>query len=196
MNFIDMENIQPQDIERWRRKFLWFVKALTVRHKQRQLVLKSPPHTGRVAELLHLFPNAKFIHMVRDPRKLYASTLRLWKSLIDIQGMQNLKDDAALKDYIWTCLNRMYDAFERARPSVPQDRIVDVKYEELIANPEGEVERVYNHLHLGDASKIKQKVAARFQNDKEYKVNEHKIDAQLEAEVLQKWQKYAERYGY
>ena len=33
--------------------------------------MKSPPHTGRIAELAKLFPGAKFIHIVRDPATAY-----------------------------------------------------------------------------------------------------------------------------
>ncbi len=82
-----------------------------------------------------MFPRAKFIHMVRDPRKLYASTLRLWKSLSDVQGMQTLGDDAQLRAFIWNCLDRMYKSFEAARAGVPAGALIDIRYEDLVAAP-------------------------------------------------------------
>jgi hypothetical protein len=196
MNFVDMREISPGDLEDWRRKLTWFVKALTLHHGGRQLVLKSPPHTGRVRELLALFPNAKFVHMVRDPRKLFLSTLKLWKSLDDIQGMQQEKSDERLKSYIWECLNRMYSSFEAARGLIPEGRIIDVKYEELVAEPVATVERVYSQLGLADYSQVGPKIAARFAADSEYKVNEHRLNPELEAAVLANWGQYAQRYGY
>ncbi len=194
--FIDMQGIAAADLENWRRKFLWFIKALTLKHQGKRLILKSPPHTGRVAELLKMFPQAKFIHMVRDPRKLYASTLRLWKSLADVQGMQSLRDDAALQQFIWECLNRMYAAFEAARAQVPPGHLIDVKYEELIAAPDATMKKIYDQLQLGDYSRVRDRIAERFANDREYKVNEHNIDPALEREVLSQWGEYARRYGY
>lgn len=194
-NFIDMRGVAPEDLAKWRKDLLWFVKALTLRHSK-QLVLKSPPHTGRVAELLRLFPNAKFIHMVRDPRKLFASTLRLWKSLEDIQGMQVEKDDERLKSYIWDCLNRMYAAFEAARDQIPPNHLVEVHYEQLIADPEGTVENLYNTLDLGDFAQVKSLITQRFASDREYQVNEHRINPELEAAVLAHWSDYARRYNY
>jgi hypothetical protein len=196
MNFFDMRDIAPEDLERWRRKLTWFVKALTLHHQGRQLVLKSPPHTGRVHELLALYPNAKFVHMVRDPRKLFMSTLRLWKSLEDIQGMQREENDERLKQYLWECLTRMYEGFEAARSEIPKGRIIDVKYEELVADPVATVGRVYTQLGLGDYSQLGPKIAARFAADSEYKVNEHRINPELEAAVLANWGPYAKRYGY
>ncbi len=34
----------------------------------------SPPHTGRIRLLAEMFPQAKFIHLVRDPYSLFPST--------------------------------------------------------------------------------------------------------------------------
>ena len=159
-------------------------------------MLKSPPHTGRVEELLRMFPKAKFIHMVRDPRKLYASTLRLWQSLSDVQGMQALEDDTKIRAFIWDCLNRMYAAFEAARAQMPAGSLIDVRYEDLIAQPEATVEKIYQQLQLGDFERVRPLVVERFANDREYKVNEHNIAPELEREVLANWGPYAERYGY
>jgi omega-hydroxy-beta-dihydromenaquinone-9 sulfotransferase len=194
-NFIDMRGVDAKDLAKWRKCFMWFIKALTLKHKK-QLVLKSPPHTGRVEELLKMFPRAKFIHMVRDPRKLFPSTLKLWLSLADIQGMQDPEDNAKLRAYIWDCLQRMYASFEAARQLVPKDNLIDVRYEDLIANPDETMAHVYGQLGLGDYSVVRPLIAERFANDREYKVNEHRIDPDLDAAVLAHWGDYARRYGY
>lgn len=195
MNFIDMRDVRPEDREVWQNKLTWFVKALTLQ-QQRQLVLKSPPHTGRIADLLQLYPHAKFVHMVRDPRKLFPSTLRLWKSLEEIQGLQGSCSEQQLQDYVWECLVRMYAAFEANRQLIPENRIIDVRYEDLVAAPMKTVEQVYQHLELGDFEAARPKLQRRLAEDAEYRVNEHRIDAELERAVLQHWGDYARRYGY
>ncbi len=40
---------------------------------------------GRVAEWLS---QCHFVHLTRDPRKLFHSTVRLWLSLDEVQGLQ------------------------------------------------------------------------------------------------------------
>ena len=75
--------------QRWRRKMREFVQMLTLRKKGKRLVMKSPPHTGRIEELAQLFPGAKFIHIVRDPYVIFPSTRRLWVSLDSAQGLQH-----------------------------------------------------------------------------------------------------------
>ena len=41
------------------------------------LVLKSPPHTGRIRRLLEIFPRAKFVHVHRDPYAVFSSTRKM-----------------------------------------------------------------------------------------------------------------------
>ncbi|HID23509.1 MAG TPA: sulfotransferase, partial [Planctomycetaceae bacterium] len=60
MELLDMEQVPPDVLERWKQGLLWFAKALTF-SKRRPLILKSPPHTGRVQILSELFPGARFI---------------------------------------------------------------------------------------------------------------------------------------
>ena len=87
-----------------RRTLDHFLKALTIRYPKKRLVLKSPPHTGRIAQLADWFPDAKFIHMARHPHKLVSSTMRLWKSLDQTQSFQMPNyDDNWLKGYVFDC---------------------------------------------------------------------------------------------
>ena len=66
---------EPTDgeIARWGAALTTFLKKLTLRHG-RPLVLKSPPHTARIRLLLGLFPDARFVHIRRDPYVVFRST--------------------------------------------------------------------------------------------------------------------------
>ncbi|MCA9268656.1 MAG: sulfotransferase, partial [Planctomycetales bacterium] len=70
LDYLDMAGLSPDELARWKQGLDWFVKLLTY-HTGRQVLLKSPPHTGRVATLAAMFPGAKFIHITRDPYALY-----------------------------------------------------------------------------------------------------------------------------
>jgi hypothetical protein len=51
-------------------------------------MLKSPTHTARLHILREMFPQAKFIHIVRDPCEVFSSTVRLWRALFETQACQ------------------------------------------------------------------------------------------------------------
>jgi omega-hydroxy-beta-dihydromenaquinone-9 sulfotransferase len=195
LDFLDMR-ADERELQRWRDKFSWFMRALTVRHPNKRLVLKSPPHTGRVEELLKLFPKAKFVHLTRDPRKLFYSTLRLWHSLDEVQALQKPVAQSELREYVWTCLTRMYDAFESQRALVPAGQLIDLRYEDLVADPLASLERVYRELSLGDFEAVRPQLNERLKGHSQYRANRHVIDEATEKEILQRWRPYAERYGY
>ncbi len=76
---LTMEGLSPRCVKRWQQALLEFVRYLNLKYR-RPLVLKSPPHTGRISTLLDVFPNARFIHITRDPMDFIPSTMHLWKA--------------------------------------------------------------------------------------------------------------------
>ena len=84
---LDLDGLPPRELAYWKRRFVGFLKRLTFRDPRR-LVLKSPTHSCRIPTLLELFPDAQFVHIVRNPYVVFPSTVNLWKSLYEVQGLQ------------------------------------------------------------------------------------------------------------
>jgi len=157
--------------------------------------LKSPPHTGRIEVLSRLFPGAKFIHIVRHPFALFPSTVRLWESLDDVQGLQR-PTGKGLDEYVFRCLTRMYGGFEDQRKRLDSSAIYDVRYEDLIAHPAAEISKMYQKLELGDYEVVRPKIEAFVVEQKDYKPNKHHIEKALKEKIHQRWAGYFEKYGY
>ena len=116
MEMLDMEGVSAPDLARWKRAMFDFIRAQTYL-KGKPLVLKSPPHTGRIRLLAEMFPQAKFIHLVRDPYSLFPSTRRLWYALEQVQGFQVPRYEY-LDDYVFAAFERMYRGFDQQRPFI------------------------------------------------------------------------------
>jgi omega-hydroxy-beta-dihydromenaquinone-9 sulfotransferase len=195
MELFDMQEVSDDVMARWERDMLAFAKALTLAHGKR-LILKSPPHTGRVQVLSRLFPGAKFIHITRHPEQLFVSTRRLWKSLYHIQGLQvpRYKD---LDEYIFRCFERMYEGFERQRQAVAPGQLCDVKYEELIRDPLHEIARIYLELALGDFEAMRPELDSVLRERKGYQTNRHEeLEPELRRQIRQRWAQYYQTYDY
>jgi hypothetical protein len=191
---LDMRECSPDELARFEKAMLHFVKMLTLSTGKRVL-LKSPPHTGRVEVLARLFPGAKFIHIARHPFALFPSTMRLWQSLDEVQGLQ-MPRGRGLDEYVFSCLTRMYAGFEEQRQRLDAGAIYDIHYEDLIADPVGQLAKIYRQLELGDFDSVRPKVAALVEEQKEYKPNKHKVHPELKEIIRQRWKAYFERYGY
>ncbi|HEY2827113.1 MAG TPA: sulfotransferase [Pirellulales bacterium] len=193
--FLDMEGCAPEKLNRWRSDMRRFVQMLTMKNQGKRLVMKSPPHTGRIEELAKLFPGAKFVHIVRDPYTVFPSTRRLWVSLDWAQGLQH-PHYKNLDEYVLSSFERMYRGFNRQRPSIPDAQFCELKYEDLVRDPVGQVQRIYEELNLGDFDSVRPSIEAHVGTQKDYKTNTHELEPELRDEIRRRWSDYFERYGY
>ena len=194
-NTLASEDFTADELKQWKYLFDWFLKALTYK-SSKPLILKSPPHTGRLGILKQMYPNAKFVHIVRDPRKLYPSTMKLWRSLDQVQALQVGENEPRLKDFVLNSLNTMYASFERGREGIPANQLIDVRYEELTKDPVGVIRQIYQQLELSEFDSIEPLLRSKSQQNKEYKTNRFGADAAEEAEIMTAWKSYASKYGY
>jgi omega-hydroxy-beta-dihydromenaquinone-9 sulfotransferase len=192
--FLDMHDCRPEDLERWRRDMKRFVQMLTLK-KRKRLIMKSPPHTGRIAELAKLFPGAKFIHIVRDPYTIFPSTRRLWVSLDWAQGLQH-PHYRGMDEYVFSALERIYQGFFSQRANIPPDQLCELKYEDLVLDPEQELRRIYEQLKLGDFNVAWSEIQAHVAGQKDYKTNRHELEPEFRNEIRRRWSNYFEQYGY
>ncbi len=181
-------------MERWKRALLWFLKCITLRSPKR-IVLKSPAHTCRIRTLLEMFPKAKFVHIVRDPYVIFPSTINLWKRLYRDQGLQMPTYDG-LEEHVFQTFTRMYDAFERDRHLIGPGQFCEVRYEDLIADPVGQMRPVYERLELGDFEAVRPAIEEYAAGQKDYKTNRYQITPEMRAEVARRWGKFIQQYGY
>ena len=206
LNYLDFKDVDEKSLKHWLkslRTFLLGVSAVT----GRPLVIKSPTHTGRIAALAKEFPDARFIHVTRNPCSLFPSTCRLWTSLADAQGLQVPRQPtqtenegaevSADKQYVIDCLRRMYDSFLRDRESIDPNRIVDIRYEDLIADPVATLGHVYGSLRLSDFDSVRPVIQEWSDNEhRSYKTNRHQLSSQDETTIRSAWKHYFETYGY
>ena len=102
-------------------------------------MLKSPPHTARIPTLLELFPDARFVHIVRDPRVVFPSTVNLWMSMARNHGLRR-PVWPGLEEKVLREFRVIYDRLEEARPLLKPGRFHELRYEELVLDPGGRTE--------------------------------------------------------
>ena len=191
---LDLAGLSPADRDRWQRALRRFLAMLAVADPRRP-VLKSPPHTARVGILGEMFPEARFLHVVRDPWVVFSSTMRLWRSLHEVQGLQVDRGEA-LERYVFAAFEEMYAAFERDRGSLADGRLHELRYEDLVADPVGRLAEAYERLDLGDFARVRGKLEAQAESMKRYRTNTYSDDPRIVAEVARRWRPFIDRYGY
>lgn len=94
---------------------------------------KRPKHVQRLPQLLALFPDAQFVHVIRDPRGSVASMKRLgWWGGGVAEATQRWR--------------RAIESGIKARDRYRADQYLEVRYEDLVADPASELARVCDFL--------------------------------------------------
>lgn len=174
-----------------------FYRMLT-RQYRRRLILKSPPHTGRVGLLAKWFPGAKFIHLARDPASLVGSTMKLWKALDWTQSLQRPRySDDQLRDYIHAASQLMYDAYFRQRPTIPRGDLAEVSFESLIADPATVVQQACAEIGLECTAEHGAAIRSYMQQRSSHRPGQSALDATVaHTPPPEKWGPYQAAFGY
>lgn len=193
---LDPENLSSAELEMIKRHLAYFYNVLTLQY-EKQLVVKSPPHTGRIKMLADLFPGAKFVHMSRHPHKLVPSTKKLWQLLYYLQAFQVLKNgEDEIIDYIFECKDLMYRAYFRDREMVDADQLIEIRFEDLVANPLQVIERVYRQLSIDGYDELAPHVKAYFDRKSDHQTSRYPDDENLNDRINTHWQEYMSAFGY
>jgi omega-hydroxy-beta-dihydromenaquinone-9 sulfotransferase len=192
--YLDLEGVSAADRERWKTILLRFLKHVTLRRPGR-MILKSPPHTARVKILLEMFPDARFINIVRDPYVVFPSTMHLWQRLYKIHGLQVPTYDG-LVEHVFETFTRMHDRLEATRHLIPADRYYEVRYEDLVGDMLGQVRSIYTRLDLGDIAPALPALRNYVEGVKDYQTNRYHLAPLLRREISRRWRPFFERYGY
>ena len=148
--FLTFQDASGEEVGRWKSALLQFVKKLTLKHG-RMLVLKSPPHTARIRLLLEVFPEARFVHIHRDPHAVFRSTMHMLESISPYWNLQTPGKhgtEEARIERVLRIYRLMYDAFFEQRQLIRAGNLYELRYEELERDPTGSLRTMYSALKL------------------------------------------------
>jgi hypothetical protein len=193
--YLTLRDVSNDERTRWQRAFTWFLKKVTMVCKK-PLVLKSPNHTYRIRAILSMYPDAKFIHIYRNPYRVYQSMTNLYHQILEFGAVQvpSLDDmsDSILRRYA-----DMYDAFFEDVVLVDPRRICHVQFEKLERDPVHELRRIYQHLDLGGFDQAAGPVDGHIRKTRGYTKNSYPpLDVHLRDRITTQWSRSFQHWEY
>jgi hypothetical protein len=194
MKYGSFEEATEKEKEIWKRNLLYFLQKLTLMKEGKRLLLKNPLDTFRIKLILELFPNAKFINIYRNPYEVFFSTVKLHKTNTSLFWLQ--KPNYELYDFVFDMYTRMYKQFYKDFELIPEENIIEVKYENLIADPLNELEGIYEYLKLGDFKSIKSLIVEYLDSISGYEVGKYHISEKDFKRIYTNWHATINRWNY
>ncbi|NIR49106.1 sulfotransferase [candidate division KSB1 bacterium] len=192
--YLSLDGFSTSTIEQWKTTFVRFLKHITYRNPG-QIVLKSPPHTCRIKLLTQLFPEAKFVHIVRNPYRVIPSMLHMLRSLLSAYALQK-PNFADLEEQVFNTFDYLYSKLEDGRTLLKPGQLHQLRYEDLIRDPLGEMEAVYRHLKLHGFEQALPALQAYVQRQADYKTNRYRPPAELQDRISERCAPVIKKYGY
>jgi hypothetical protein len=195
--YLTFRGVDAGEVKRWQAALVGYLGRLSWKYNGRPLVLKSPPHTARVRLLLEMFPQAKFVHVHRDPYAVFSSTRRMLTVNFSMHCLQRPPTGEALDEWIIRQYRAMHNAFFEECDLIPPGQYHEVRFDELEADPIGQMERVYDVLDLGEFSQARPALERYVERIRGYRKNEFpELPAALQSRIADAWRPCFGRWGY
>lgn len=128
-------------------EFAAAANAQARRESARRWVEKSPEHVYHARAILHRFPGARIVHVVRDPRAVVTSVLHTPWAVPRARGRHARMVAGAV---LWELMTR--EGLRLLSDSALSSSVFGVRYETLVEMPAAELQRVAAFIGLPDDS--------------------------------------------
>lgn len=191
---LDPLELPPEALAAWEGAFRLFMKKLSF-STGRGIVLKSPPHLGRIPVLLKLFPGAKFVHIVRNPYEVYLSFWKVWRVGHAPSHLQK-PDYRFIDELILSWYEDLFALFERDRAMIPPGNLYELHFEDLVRSPQEALGNLYQELSLPDFERFWSQASAYLNSIADYQKSTYSVSEEVRSKVNRRWGFFFQRYGY
>ncbi len=193
--FLTMETASAEEIQVFKETFLKLVKISLWNTKGTQFLSKNPPHTGKVKEILEMFPQAKFIYLMRNPYTVFESTRSFFNNTIIPLQLQKISPEE-MENNILNIYRQLYHNYEEDKKLIPEGNLIEIKFEDFEADPLAMTERIYRTLNIPGFEEAQPDIAAYLNKKKGYKKNAYRYETRTVELVEKHWDFALKQWGY
>jgi omega-hydroxy-beta-dihydromenaquinone-9 sulfotransferase len=193
--YLTFREATREDVAEWKSALVGLVRKLSFKYK-RPLILKSPANTARIRMLLELFPDARFVHIHRNPYDVFQSTRHTFDKVVPWVTLQRPVFDG-LDDRILRQYREAYEVFFEERSLIPRGRFHEVSFAALEADPIGQVRGIYEGLGLPDFGYVEPAIGRYVESLSGYTKNTFpELSAQERGSIAREWRRCFDEWGY
>lgn len=178
LRYLTLHDCTQQELECWRRQFMWFLKKCTYACGGKPLMLKSPPHTARLPILRDIFPQAKFIVIERNPEHVLASFSHLVQECYTHSFIADT-NEVELTEYMIEHYKIVQKSFQQAKRLIPEDQICSISFEELDKDPHGVLAKVYAQFDWNGVDSVQNLLTSYLEKIGPYQVRNGRLSDEL-----------------
>lgn len=164
--------IRDQDLTASYQYYKTQVQLLLYHYPGQTWISKNPDHLLALDAILKVFPDASIVYLHRDLNQVFGSICSIQHSLINMWR----KTPFEPKDLGEIALNMMAPTVDQAllaRKQANPTHFYDLQYTDLIADPLGAVQRIYDHFAYPLSRASIEQMQTWLDNNKQHKHGKH-----------------------
>ncbi len=190
-----LDGISPKQREEWKTILRYYYDKLSIAFQGQTLLIKNPVYTARLALLREMWPDAKFIHIHRNPYKVFTSMRNFYSALFR---------EFALQDYghvdvdriIFETYTRMMDAITGDSQGLADNQFIEMRFDDFQKAPLDQISALYEQLELDGFEAARPGFEAYLKSITGYKKNTYHFPEDIVEKVQKHWGPYIDRWGY
>jgi hypothetical protein len=192
---IFFDGCRGKEIRRWQEALRLFLEKIALEQPGRRVLIKNPVYTARVGMLQAMWPDAKFIHIYRNPYVVFQSTRNFYRKLLPEFALQP-HDQVDTDRTILEAYPRMMDALLTDTAQLPEGSFAEVCFETFEQQPLAEAERIYRTLGLEGFEADEPAFRDYLKATGNYRKNAYSYPPEDNRLVEQHWGHFIRRWGY
>ncbi len=191
------EGLSAAELRRFKSEYDFLVRKVAYVKKGQRTLFKNPPSTTRMPLLLELFPDAKFIHIVRNPWPVFDSTCGKFPRVYNAfawQPFQSVDIPGFVLETYEKVMRRYLE--DRARLALPSSQLAETSYEAITADPVGEIRRLYQQLGISGSEDGFSAIRSYADSLSGYSRNVHRIEPGHAEAIRERWRFAFEAWDY
>lgn len=185
---------EPSGMRDWEETLGYFFKKLSFK-SGKVIVSKNPFNSMRIPELSKLFPQSKFIHIIRHPYQVVPSTIHMW-NIVQKQNCLNDQAHPPSTAEVVNVFSNMLNTIEKDLMALSPERQIVIRYEDLECQTLDTLEKIYQKFNMTLTEGLKEKIMLFLQEVKTYEKNSFSVSPE-DQEIIQNNMNYhLHHYGY
>ena len=190
-----LQDLRPGERERLAQSYRYLAQKIAYAYGGKTVLFKNPASTARMSLLKEAFPNAKFVHIVRNPYDVYPSMMKLWPRVLSAFAWQKPKG-IDLAETTLSFYERTMRAHLEDREKIPAEDYHEVRFEELERDPMAIIERIYQSIGLPVSESSIATIKDYIDSLKSYQKNTHELALGTREMIADRWRFAFESWDY
>ena len=159
----------------WLKSYSEIIRRIFLYTNKSNIIIKNPSNTARIKSLLKLYPNAKFIHIYRNPVFVYLSTYKFFSELFPSVNLQNI-DKKVLFDLIIYNYREMYKDYYDQKKLIPEKNLIEFKFEDFKEDSMKYLKHIHKKFNIKSNDRVISEYDKYLKDQKKHKMNSYTIE--------------------